>query len=540
MNNVTAPKEYKLSKLNTYYIFSLLFLLYFFDYVDRMIVTSLMPYIKLEYGLTDTQSGLLVSVVYWSIVAFVLPVSILVDRWSRKKTIGIMAMLWSMATLACAFTKTFPQLLMTRSAIGIGEAGYAPAGTAMLSGLFPPEKRSRMMGLWNMSIPLGIAVGIGVGGFVAQHWGWRHAFGLVALPGALIAILFFFVKDYKTVDLVQTVKPADTGKNQQQQLDNFTRSEKDLWFAGICGGLGESTSVPAWVWRLIFVIFGGLLGLVIYILLWLNFTKSEKDRWFAGICGGLSECTSLPSWLWRLIFIILFFIGFLGLLTYILIWIFYRKALFFPFLQFIQTPSLIFTYLGFIGCVFSNNAITTWLPTYYHRLEGLPLGEAGMKTGGILMLAVVGLPLGGWLADVWFKKRPSSRLLFPAITVALSSVVVFVAFSFLEGKAQYVALLLNGILGVGFVAAAITATQETVHAGLRAISYSVCVVVQNILGASMGPIVIGAFSDAYGIKVAMTILPVFLAVSALLFFAGSFFYEKDLKKVEKVTLECET
>ena len=427
MNNVTAPKEYKLSKLNTYYIFSLLFLLYFFDYVDRMIVTSLMPYIKLEYGLTDTQSGLLVSVVYWSIVAFVLPVSIMVDRWSRKKTIGIMALLWSMATLACAFTKTFPQLLMTRSAIGIGEAGYAPAGTAMLSGLFPPEKRSRMMGLWNMSIPLGIAVGIGVGGFVAQHWGWRHAFGLVALPGALIAILFFFVKDYKTVDLVQTVKSSEV---KMSKMDIFR--------------------------------------------------------------------------------------------------------------SFLKTPSLIFTYLGFIGCVFTNNAITTWLPTYYHRLEGIPLGQAGMKTSGILMLAIIGLPLGGWLADVWFKKRLSSRLLFPAIMVALSSVVVFVAFSFLEGKAQYMALLLYGILGVGFVAAAITATQETVHAGLRAISYSVCVIVQNILGASLGPIVIGAFSDAYGIKVAMTILPIFLAASALLFFAGSFFYEKDLKKVEKVTLECET
>jgi MFS family permease len=55
----------------------------------------------------------------------------------------------------------------------------------------------------------------------------------------------------------------------------------------------------------------------------------------------------------------------------------------------------------------------------------------------------------------------------------------------------------------------------------------------------LGPIVIGAFSDAYGIKVAMTILPIFLVASALLFFAGSFFYEKDLKKVEKVTLECE-
>ena len=119
-----------------------------------------------------------------------------------------MALLWTVATVACAFTKSFPQLLMARGFIGIGEAGYAPAGTAMLSGLFPAEKRSRMMGFWNISIPLGIAVGIAVGGYVAHHWGWRHAFGLVALPGAIVAILFFFVKDYKTVELVKTVEPS--------------------------------------------------------------------------------------------------------------------------------------------------------------------------------------------------------------------------------------------------------------------------------------------------------------------------------------------
>ena len=223
MNNVSAPKEYKLSSRSAYYIFTLLFLLYFFDYIDRTIVTSLAPFIQKEWGLTDTQSGLLMSVVYWSIVVFVFPVSILVDRWSRKRTIGVMALLWTAATVACAFTKTFPQLLMTRSAIGIGEAGYAPAGTAMLSGLFPPEKRSRMMGFWNISIPLGIAVGIGLGGFVAQRWGWRHAFGLVAIPGAIVAILFFFVKDYKTVELFKTKDSCNVGQNQvkMSKMDIF-------------------------------------------------------------------------------------------------------------------------------------------------------------------------------------------------------------------------------------------------------------------------------------------------------------------------------
>jgi phage shock protein PspC (stress-responsive transcriptional regulator) len=56
---------------------------------------------------------------------------------------------------------------------------------------------------------------------------------------------------------------------------------------------------------------------------WLqNFTKSEKDRWLGGICGGLGECTPLPSWTWRLFFIFLFFVCGTGLLIYILLWIF--------------------------------------------------------------------------------------------------------------------------------------------------------------------------------------------------------------------------
>jgi fucose permease len=100
-------------------------------------------------------------------------------------------------------------------------------------------------------------------------------------------------------------------------------------------------------------------------------------------------------------------------------------------------------------------------------------------------------------------------------------------------------LLLMGILASSFAPAAIIATQEIIHPGLRAISYSVCVVVQNLFGASMAPIVIGSISDAYGIKAAMSILPVFLLISAILFFAGSFFYAKDLSNVEKITLECE-
>ena len=106
-----ATAEYSLTSGYRTYIFILLFLLYFFDVVDRYMVSSLFPFIQKEWGLTDTQSGLLVSTVYWSIVVLVFPISIAIDRWSRRKTISIMAILWSIASMACAFMGNFAQLL---------------------------------------------------------------------------------------------------------------------------------------------------------------------------------------------------------------------------------------------------------------------------------------------------------------------------------------------------------------------------------------------------------------------------------------------
>jgi len=53
-----------------------------------------------------------------------------------------------------------------------------------------------------------------------------------------------------------------------------------------------------------------------------NFTKSDKDRWLGGICGGLGEHTSIPSWTWRLIFVLLSAFYFTGVFIYILLWIF--------------------------------------------------------------------------------------------------------------------------------------------------------------------------------------------------------------------------
>jgi len=426
-----TPANAATTKAYRRYLFTLLFLLYLFDYMDRMVIVSLFPYLKADWGLSDTQCGLLVSTVYWSILVFSFPVSILVDRWSRKKSIGLMAALWSLATLACAFTRNFSHLFAARTAIGVGEAGYAPGGTAMLSAVFPKQQRARVLGFWNASIPLGSALGIAIGGLVAEHFGWRYAFGLVALPGMIVALLFFTVKDYRTVALVRTVVSGEQKLRVKMNATDMIR-------------------------------------------------------------------------------------------------------------QFTRNPTLIFTNFAFAANVFVTTALLSWLPTYFHRLEGIDMSKAGMKGGSVMLLAIIGAPLGGYLADMWMKRRHNARMLFPALSSMVTALLLWIAFGFFRGQTQYLILLSAGIFAVAFVPAAVAVTQDVVHPGLRAVSLSVNVVVQHLFGSSLGPIFIGVLSDRYGLERAMTWLPLFALLGGLLFWTGSRFYAGDLAAVEQATADLQT
>lgn len=423
-NNASVPKTHSLLS-SPYFIFILLFLLYMFDYMDRLVIVSLFPFLKLEWGITDTQCGLLVSAVYWSILIFTLPVSILIDRWSRTKSIGLMALLWSAATLACAFTKNFGQLFAARTAIGIGEAGYAPGGTAMISTLFPKEKRAKMLGIWNASIPLGSALGIVLGGIIAEHFGWRHAFGLVALPGMIIALLFFYVRDYETIALTRI---SETGNKKNE----------------------------------------------------------VRMRW-KEIAGHL-----------------------------------------------LANKTLLFNNLAFAANTFVTTALLTWLPSYFQRVEGISMSKAATKGSIVMLLAIIGAPLGGFLADKWMKSRGNARLLFPSISSCVTAILLFIAFSFFRGNIQYVVLLAAGIAAVAFVPAAVAVTQDVVHPGVRAVSLSLCVIIQHILGSTTGPPIIGFLSDTFGLEKAMVFIPFFAMLACILFFIGSFFYNSDLRLVENL------
>jgi len=427
MNGQNSRQGYLFSARYSNYVFILLFLLYLFDYADRMVVNSMFSFITAEYGTTDTQNGWLVSVIYLAIGILTFPISLVIDRWSRTKTIGIMAIIWSLATAACAFTGNYVQLFMARIMIGFGEAGYAPGGTALISGMYPLEKRSRMMGFWNASIPIGSAIGVTMGGIIASSLGWKHAFGLVALPGLIIAILFLFVKDYKTVDLSYIDKANNKIKMERKDM----------------------------------------------------------------------------------------------------------------FREFLSRPSVLFTYFGMAAIVFVTTALIVWLPTYFASELSMEPKLAGTLAGAVMLLALIGAPLGGHLTDKWREKQTNARLLFPTISTIISAILLFVALFIFKGTGQIIILFIFGAWVMTFLAGAAAVTQDVIHPGMRATSYAIAVAVQNLLGSFTAPIVLGKISDLSNIKTAISILPFVLLIGTLLSFLGSKYYIRDMGKVAKIKLEAE-
>ena len=90
-------------------------------------------------------------------------------------------------------------MLAARIGIGVGQAGFGPAGSALLGATYPAERRATVLGVFQMGAPIGVVTGSVVGSVVAAQWGWRAAFLVVALPGLVLALLALRLRDYRSV-----------------------------------------------------------------------------------------------------------------------------------------------------------------------------------------------------------------------------------------------------------------------------------------------------------------------------------------------------
>lgn len=202
----TTPIEETIPASGSYAwtVFALTFGLMLSDYLSRQVIGAVFPFLKSDWGVSDSQLGALVSVVSVMVGVLTLPMSLIADRWGRVKSITLMAFVWCLATIACGLATNYTQLLIARAMVGVGEAAYAAAGAALLAHTFPIAKRAAIQGAFQSAGLFGSVLGVVIGGAVASQFGWRTAFFVVGAPGLLLAVVYpLVVRDYKTPKLEQ-------------------------------------------------------------------------------------------------------------------------------------------------------------------------------------------------------------------------------------------------------------------------------------------------------------------------------------------------
>ena len=204
-------------------VFALTFGLLISDYMSRQVLNAVFPLLKSEWMLTDSQLGWLSGIVALMVGLLTLPLSFLADRFGRVKSLTIMAVLWSLATLGCALAESYGQMFTARFLVGVGEAAYGSVGIAVVMSIFPKEMRATLASAFMAGGMCGSFLGMALGGVMAEHLGWRWAFGGMAAFGLILALLYPIVVKEKKIN------PSGQAYTKEQQPVKVKNALKTLY-----------------------------------------------------------------------------------------------------------------------------------------------------------------------------------------------------------------------------------------------------------------------------------------------------------------------
>ncbi len=230
-----------------------LMIIYIFNFLDRQIVSILAEPIKRDFQLSDTQLGLMTGLAFALFYTLLgIPIARYADRstTNRVSLIAWSVAIWSAMTMACGAARTFPQLLLARVGVGVGEAGCTPAAHSLITDSVPADKRSSAIAFYGLGIPIGSLLGMVIGGGLADAYGWRTAFYFVGMPGLLLALLVpFLMKEPRRAGMLAgermpTARPQIPVREALREL----ATSRCFVFLCIAGGLIAFLSYGKGVW----------------------------------------------------------------------------------------------------------------------------------------------------------------------------------------------------------------------------------------------------------------------------------------------------
>ncbi|MBU3057002.1 spinster family MFS transporter [Pseudomonas indica] len=370
---------------NAWRILCLLFLANLFNFFDRTIPAIIIEPIRMEWSLSDFQIGL-IGTAFTIIYAIAgVPLGRLADTGARRKIMGWGLAAWSGLTAINGLAWNFWSFLLVRMGVGVGEASYAPAANSLIGDLFPAHRRARAMGIFMLGLPLGLLLAyFTIGAMVKAFDSWRAPFFIAAVPGLVLALFMFFIKEPQR-GAAEAVKSAST------PVDKPVRK-----------------------------------------------VLAIRTFWWLVIAG----------------------------LTF----------------------------------NFATYACNSFMVPMLQRYFLLSLQQAALATGVIVgVTGLVGLTLGGWVADRLHLKNERGRLLFGAFSMFVASVAT--GFALFSGRIEiglFVTVFSIGwLFSYNFYTCVYTSIQDVVEPRLRATAMALFFAGLYLLGGGLGPVVVGLLSDHF-------------------------------------------
>lgn len=435
-----TPQPLSPQASNAWRVLFLLFLANLFNFFDRTIPAIIIEPIRMEWHLSDFQLGIIGTAFTLVYAIAGLPLGRMADNGSRKKIMGWGLAVWSGLTAVNGLAGSFWTFLLVRMGVGIGEASYAPAANSLIGDLFPAHRRARAMGIFMLGLPLGLLLAFfTIGAMVTAFDSWRAPFFIAAVPGLVLAVFMFFIREPKR-------------------------------------GAAESVRMSE--------------------------EKIEKP---------IRRVLSVPTFGWLVL------------------------------------AGLTFN--------FATYACNSFMVPMLQRYFLLPLHDAAVATGMIVgVTGLVGLTLGGWVADKLHQRFANGRLLFAAASMLIATLAT--GYALHAGRIEigvFVGVFsLGWLFAYNFYTCVYTAIQDVVEPRLRATAMALFFAGLYLLGGGLGPVVVGLLSDhfahsamaaagaeqmsevykAVGLHDAMYLIPVALFMTLVFLYLASRCFSRDAARMK--------
>jgi MFS family permease len=493
-----------------WYALGLLAAINILNYLDRNVIFALFEPIKRDLGLSDTQLGWLGSayILVFSVAA--LPFGVLSDLRSRRAVIAVGVGVWSAFTSLAGLVRSYTQLFVCRAAVGIGEAAFGPASTALVAEYFAGERRAFAMGILSAGISLGGVLGIWLGGQLEALYGWRVAFMAVGIPGFLLALLAGRLQDpgrpSGPLRVWRLLKRFEVG------LAKVVRQFHPLLLLAVMGGFaawwadrhyGASSQVDAAVFATAIAV-----GLALNIAWWLLQIRRQRiaDTPFGPqVTGPMEDALQELVGAGRVVF---------------------------------RTRTLVYVFLAGAMISFGLNGLVGWGPTFATRELGWTAAEAAKRLGAAgLVVGTLGTLAGGLIADWLRRYTDASRVITTAAGLLIGGPLAFWTLT-VRDPALFVPLFSAAFFFLTWYNGPLSAVIfDVVPARIGATVVGAYLLFIHLAGDAIAFPLIGTLSDKFGIDRAVLLLPVVAGAGGLVILAAARYVRGDAARAALPTGE---